>query len=350
MRSKRYLFTSQNFVASPGGRLEAEMSEESTDPSNSSGESSGADSFSQLLAGLRGRANRRIAEPMARDPATIDLAGHIDWMPRVVIEALVSMKDQLNDESRAALEQWQERERQRARELWEQFERAERAFRRQLPPNWNSPEIGFPSLEQLETLQFKEGLPLAWLPPNRVLSALLLRRTSGSRRRLLAQESSEIVASCLAELRRLRSAETKEWRASAREAALVMKSGYWRAGQALAALALETLTDKFVRVAYSDATTQSRNAKGAVKVATPPGSLPRSLPTWRDADYPRALLVLHGIFGAFAEYDRRGDEPVPSQFTRHGTIHSVGGPQYSKANAVIALMHLVGLLCLIGDD
>ena len=163
------------------------MSEESTDPSNSSGESSGADSFSQLLAGLRERADRRIAELMAQDPATIDLAGHIDWMPRVVIEALVPMKDQLNDESRAALEQWQERERQRARELWEQFERAEQAFRRQLPPNWNSPEIGFPSLEQLETLQFKEGLPLAWLPPNRVLSALLLRRTSGSRRRLPAE-------------------------------------------------------------------------------------------------------------------------------------------------------------------
>ena len=55
-------------------------------------------------------------------------------------------------------------------------------------------------------------------------------------------------------------------------------------------------------------------------------------------------------YGAFSVYDENGGEPVPIQFTRHGTVHSICRRQYSKANALIALMHLVGLVYLIEDE
>lgn len=41
---------------------------------------------------------------------------------------------------------------------------------------------------------------------------------------------------------------------------------------------------------------------------------------------------------------------MPTQFTRHGTVHTISSRQYSKANSLIALLHVVGLLCLIEDE
>ena len=178
-----------------------------------------------------------------------------------------------------------------------------------------------------------------------MLQGLLAGKSAASRRRLIADESDAILAACLKELRRLPSDETREWRASAKEAAQAMKSGHWRAGQALAAIALDTATEKFVRASFSEATQHFNNGK-----PNPPGSSTKTLPTWYEVDYPRALLVLHGIFGAFGIYRGRSGEPVPTQFSRHGTVHSGSRRQYTKANALIALMHLVGLLCLLEDD
>lgn len=295
------------------------------------------------------RAQRKKTELLAQEPAPIDLVGQIQWLPRLVLDALIPLKDQLNPEPHAALEEWLEEERRRSRKFWAMMERGKRHFRTQLPPNWNSPEVPFPGLDEIERLQLDEGLPLAWVPPNRVLAALLTRRTAGGRRRLIAKEASAILAACRKELRRLQAAETRKWRAAANEAAIVIGAGRWRAGQALAAVALDSLTYNVIQHGYPNAVTQFRKGPGGVKIATPPGSGEGSLPTWHDVDYPRALLVLYGIFGAFAEYDRGGGR-IPGQFTRHATVHSMGAPQYTKANALIALMNLVSLLCLVEDE
>lgn len=355
------------------------------------------------LDGLRRSVEEQIAGLKAQNPAEIEVAGRVGSMSKAVFDVLVEMKEQLNESSRAAVEErleenrntaqarrwqdlqypqnraildyldqhqsgatplgweewlaqrpyhtqmldWHEQQRKRDHDLWERYEQAEHEyFRNALPPNWNSPEIDFPALDELEDLQLGEGLPLAWVPPNRVLADLLAQKSSAARRRVIARSSSTILSACLRELRRLRSWQTIELRASASEAASAMKSGYWRAGQALAAIALDAATTQFVRSSYSGATRQFDRKRRP----TPPGSSEDSLPTWHDVDYPRALLVLHSIYGAFGFYDGKAGEPVPTRFTRHGTIHSVSRRQYNKANALIALMHLVGLLCLVEDD
>jgi hypothetical protein len=286
-----------------------------------------------------------LASFMAQDPLDIDLAGRVEFLPRMVLDVLVEIKDQLNEASQGAIDEWQERQRQRARERWELMERNRAQFVASLPPNWQSPEVEFPGLSELEELQLKEGIPLAWVPPNEVLRRVLEARSAAARRRIIAADADAILSACIKELRRLESGETKEWRKSAIEAARVMRSGHWRAGQALAAIALDTAADTFVRSSFSDATRHLHNGE-----PNPPGSSLLTAPSWDEVDYPRALLVLHSLYGAFHTYRIKSGEPVPRQFTRHGTVHSMGGTQYSKANALIALMHLVGLLCLIEDD
>ncbi|MEB0200373.1 hypothetical protein QN345_12695 [Cryobacterium sp. 10I1] len=301
-------------------------------------------SIDEAIVKAKARADAMLADFMAQDPLTIDIADRVPHLPRGVLDVLVEMKDQLNQRSRTAIDEWQERERQRGRELWELVERQHDQFVASLPPNWQSPEVEFPDLSELESLQLKEGLPLAWVPPNDVLRRVLGANTAAGRRRIIAAEADAILTACMKELRRLKSGETTQWRGTAIEAARVMKAGYWRAGQALAAIALDTATEKFVRASFSEATKHFSNGK-----PNPPGSSPRTFPTWYEVDYPRALLVLHSLYGAFSMFRGKSGEPVPAQFTRHGTVHSMSGRQYSKANALISLMHLVGLLCLIED-
>ena len=306
---------------------------------------SGKSSFEKLLAEMGARAEQTLADFMAKDPITIDIADRVPNLSGMVLDALAAMKDQLNDESRAAIEAWEESKRQRYREMHEAFERSERAFRASLPPNWHSPDIEFPSIEVVEELQLQQGVPLAWVPPNHVLNALLKLQTSDERSRLIEEESATILDACLEELERLSAALTNEWRESAKEAALSMQADLWRAGQALAAIALDTATHEFVRSSYANATHHYDGQHNP----TPPGSSPTSFPTWTDIDYPRALLVMYGIWGAFKQFWVNRGDLVPAQFSRHGTVHSISPRQYTKANALIALMHLVALLCLLDE-
>jgi len=291
------------------------------------------------------RAEVILAEFMEQDPASIDIADRVPYLPGMVLDALAAMKDQLSEKSRVAIEEWEEDNRQRHRRMWEASEKSYAVFLESLPPNWHSPELEFPPIEELEELQLAEGLPLAWLPPNHVLDAMLKLATKEERSKLFEDEATAILDACTVELERLSVDLTKEWRISASEAVQAMKGEHWRAGQALAAIALDTAVVEFiVNGGYSNATTQA-NRDGP----TPPGTLPKSLPTWNDIDYSRALLVMHGIWGSFKQFWVKRGEEVPSQFTRHGTVHSMSPRQYTKANALIAVMHLIGLLCLLDE-
>lgn len=229
--------------------------------------------------------------------------------------------------------------------MWEIAERSHIAFLKSLPPNWRAPDIEFPSIEELEELQLNQGLPLAWLPPNHVLGALLELDTSEERSQLIEGEATAILVACEVELGRLKAELTSEWRVSAVEAVKSMRAGHWRAGQALAAIALDTAVEEFViKSGYKSAVAQTKDNK-----PTPPGALPTSFPTWRDIDYPRVLLVMYGIWGSYKQFWVKRGDAVPAQFSRHGTIHSMSPRQYTKANALIAAMHLVGLLCVLDE-
>ncbi len=301
--------------------------------------------FDKLLEEMGQRAEATLAEFMAQDPATIDVADRLPYLPRMVLDGLAAIKDQLNDESRVAIEQWQERERQQHREMWEAAERSHVAFLNSLPPNWRSPDIEFPSIEELEELQLNQGLPLAWLPPNNVLSALLELETSEDRSQLIEDEATAILDACGVELERLNAEFTHQWRVSAAEAVESMRTGHWRAGQALAAIAMDTAVEEFViKGGYEHAIAQAKGNE-----PTPPGTLPTSFPTWRDIDYPGVLLVMYGIWGSYKQFWVKRGDAVPIQFSRHGTVHSMSPRQYTKAHALIAVMHLVSLLCVLDE-
>jgi len=61
----------------------------------------------------------------------------------------------------------------------------------------------------------------------------------------------------------------------------------------------------------------------------------------------RAAMVFGGIWGAHTEFWQSRGDAIPREFTRHGSAHAVSRRQYSRINAVIALMHITAYIMLL---
>jgi len=303
--------------------------------------SSGGEMGSSIFEDLRRRAEKATTELLATDLAQLDLEDRIAWLPRMTLKALEQRKHELNETSRAVLDSWREEERRRF-ERWRALaEAADETFQRALPPNWNNPPVELPETELVEAVLLDEGLPLAWVPPAAILETLLRASSADERRRLLEVNANELVSACLSELERLESSETAEWRPFAKEAADSMLAGYWSSGQALAANALETLVRRFML----------RSVQGVTSRKLRPGGQGAPVPSIRAVDEVdvKAVLVTQGIWGAYATYLPDDLDGIPTRFTRHASAHGVSVNQYSTVNAVVALMHVVALLCLVDE-
>ncbi|MFT3855103.1 MAG: hypothetical protein QM733_20565 [Ilumatobacteraceae bacterium] len=205
-----------------------------------------------------------------------------------------------------------------------------KTIRRTYPPNWQDDDVHFPS--NLETLLLDEGLPLAWVPPAAVLKKLFAAESATERRKVLSQSRKSIIAASMEELQQIEDPRLREHVKFAMEAAEALRDGKWRASQALSA----NLLDSILRRSFTEASRiELTNQRNRID--------------WKK--YPvRSALVWGAIWGAHGEYWPSNGDPIPRQYTRHATAHGVSQRQYTRLNAVIALMHVVGLLRLIEVD
>lgn len=207
---------------------------------------------------------------------------------------------------------------------------ARKAVRSSLPPNWRDDGISIP--KDLEQLLLDEGLPLAWVPPTTILARVFAAGTPQERRRVISRSWKRIAEACVAELDSVDGKRLSGHVKFAREAARLLLDGSSEGSQALSA----NLLDSILRAEFSS---------GDRKTIT--GQHTRL----NIEDYPlRVAIVLGAIWGAHGQYwPERGDK-VPTAFSRHGSAHGVSSRQYSRINAVLALMHVTALLRLLDTD
>lgn len=208
--------------------------------------------------------------------------------------------------------------------------KARAAVMASLPPNWRGDDLTIP--QNLETMLLDEGLPLAWVPPHTVVLALFAAATPAYRRKILGNRWKSIARSCGVELEDIEKAELAEHVEFALEAAEALLDGKARSSQALSA----NLLDSILRASFS---TQDRKTITGQKARLD------------IEDYPmRVAIVLGGIWGSHGEYWPNKGDKIPRSFSRHGSAHGVSRRQYSRINALLALMHVVGLLRVIEAD
>lgn len=196
-------------------------------------------------------------------------------------------------------------------------------------PNWQGARLTTPAI--LETLLLKEGLPLAWVPPSSVFVRLVAAKSESDRRRIIGGSSVTIIRHCRLILVDLKAADTTELAKFALFAADAIEAGHWQAGQSLASNVLDTtLRSNFTVQELQRITNRNKTPKFEL-----------------DEHVFRDAIVLGGIWGAYGPYWADKGDPIPSTFSRHASTHAVSKRQYSKRNALIALMHATALLKLV---
>lgn len=198
------------------------------------------------------------------------------------------------------------------------------------PPNWRGDgALNLPS--NLDALLLDEGLALAWVPSKKVLVKLFAASDAGERRKILFNNRASIINTCFIELQGIDEPHLKEYVDFALESAESIRAGHWRSSQALSTNLIDsTIIRLFDQQSKTKLTSHSQRLD------------------WKE--YPvRSAVVFGGIWGSYARY-QPGDSNIPQRYTRHASAHAVSNRQYTKINALIALMHVTALLKLISED
>lgn len=203
---------------------------------------------------------------------------------------------------------------------------------RAYPENWRhgSGLVEFP--DNLEQILIDEGIPLAWVPPTRVLEKLFAAETAGKRRQVLSSNWKTIVDECVVVLKSVEEEQLGVYVEFGLEAAEALADGKWKASQALSANILDSfLHQKFTPESRKALTDQKQRVE------------------WKK--FPmRVALVVGALSGGYSEYWPKNGDEIPKQFSRHASAHGLSRRQYSRLNAVIALMNVVGLIKVSETD
>ncbi|BBX63194.1 hypothetical protein MSAS_23680 [Mycobacterium saskatchewanense] len=205
------------------------------------------------------------------------------------------------------------------------FEKFRKYIEGMLPPNWR----GVRGLNQLETLLLDEGLALAWVPPADILDALLAASSKQARRRILGRRWKRVVAACRESIESASEADVAQYRGFALNVIKMLEDGHPEGAQALAANLLDTMLRETLDGPSRREVTDQRNRLSI-------DDLPM-----------RAAMVFGGIWGSHTEFWQSRGDSIPREFTRHGSAHAVSRMQYSRINAVIALMHVTAYIMLL---
>jgi hypothetical protein len=205
----------------------------------------------------------------------------------------------------------------------------EEQFRAGAPPNWQFGE-DWPRLTMISETVEQDGIPLAWVPRSDIVVALVHAEGIERRRAILADREADILQDCFTCLDEIDTPDLAEFVANAREAARAFQDQHAKPAQALAAVVL----DAVLRLLFAAPSFSY-------------GGIRRQLAgVWDNAPlrYMRSALVLAAIPGALEQFWPDRGDPVPVRFNRHASAHTVHAGQFTRTNALVAIMTITSLL------
>lgn len=208
------------------------------------------------------------------------------------------------------------------------FSSVRRGFEKILPPNWR----GVTGLKDFETLLLDEGLALAWVPPSDILQLLFDASSQQDRRKILGRRWKRVVRACRESIESVSGSDLADYRQFALKVATMLEAGHPEGAQALAANLLDTMLSETLDGPDRRLVTDQRTR-------------------FSIDDLPlRAAVVFGGIWGSHTEFWASRGDAIPRGYTRHGSVHGVSRRQYSRINAVVALMHVTAYVMLLETD
>lgn len=204
-----------------------------------------------------------------------------------------------------------------------------------LPRNWRGVKVDVDEIEQDVFQILSEGIPLAWVPDNRVIGLLLDAPDARARRRVISNNHRGIISACVNVAGSLPLGGRPLFLADTIVRSVrALQDGHVEAAQALATNVLDTLVTGYSRAALGRSKSGMLNPSYANKL-----SEDRS---WR------LQLALGATFAVM-----RGEHTVHERhnaFHRNATAHAVTSHQYSRINAVLAIMNATSVLTCFARD
>ena len=198
------------------------------------------------------------------------------------------------------------------------------------PPNWK--DVRVPEISVIMSVLLDEGIPLAWIPCADTVQAVFNAPDAVGRRQVVARRWRRTVADCEVALGEVSYASLQCHQPFAADIVRALRDGHSSAAQALAANLLDSILRRnFDKDELKIVTT---NRKGGNRLDL-------------DDYQVRAAFTLAPIWRAYAQYWEHQGDPVPRTFGRHPSAHAVSRTQYSRINAVMALMLVTSLLKLL---
>jgi hypothetical protein len=271
--------------------------------------------------GVSGRSSLEVATAFFSDPtvqiAIRDLGERVQGYAQSFVKAAVPIIRQWRDVSKKLAPVLQ----RLAKELPALIERARL-------PNWQM--IDLPDQGLLEQMLIEEGLALAWVPPHATLQKLISAPSAAARRRIIGTTWKATTQACVVELHKVDATRLQSDRRFALESAQALLDGHSSASQALSA----NLLDSSLRANLDSVTLRTITGQ-------------RERLDYEQQYTLRAAITWGGVHGAYGQYWPDKGDSIPRHFRRHGSAHGVSRRQYSRINAVIALMHVTAVLRLL---
>jgi hypothetical protein len=198
------------------------------------------------------------------------------------------------------------------------------------PANWGTLADDPDDVDTAVSIMRDEGIPLAWVPGPAIVAELVAAPDAAARTVILEDRAAEISADCLTVLDQIADPDLKHLTELTRQAIAALEKTP-EAGQALAANVFDTFLRhanrrgrmfgaSFGYFKYKEVTTRITPVQNVTAAAE-----------------LRVACALTPALCALTEF-HFGTSPIPVEFNRHATAHGADPVQYTRANAVTAMM------------
>jgi hypothetical protein len=203
-----------------------------------------------------------------------------------------------------------------------------RRYQEALPPNWPT------DTDIIEMIELaNDGIPVAWVPPAEVLTALLAAEDRPGRFRVLDEHRGTITAAVRLVLDEVTHPEIKRYVPLARRAVDAWDDGHLEAAQALSVAVAETVITEF----HAEGRKYAVVRKAAlIDLEDPDGEVTLGA--------LRYVVAIAPIASFYTPWWPSSGLPKPDLLSRHVTVHHADASHYTSDNAMIAVLLQVSVL------
>lgn len=201
------------------------------------------------------------------------------------------------------------------------------------PPNLRA--IDALEFEDVEKVAMADGIPLYGLPRTATAEALIQADSAAKRRDILGRRAKTISADCRSAIEGCEAREVAAYVPFAVAAVDALDNGYVEAAQALTGSLIDT-----VLLAYF----------GKDRYLYTPDKRGKRTTAAYEEFTAREFIAFAPMWQAYQQFWATAGDAVPQTFNRHATAHAVGARQFSKRNAVQALMFACSLIYFFNGE